>query len=194
MSAGTVWYGEAQVSRVHLYAIDRRNIFHDAGEARNSHAFHVSIWRHLGIKHHGWRDDWSWWSDRSANNHLEKLWADIGRLPRLDGLAMAATFDRCWFPWLLLGETIAALDAIAPHAATAGEAADIMRTWTEPQRGFAFASSLASAWSCNGASGDEDEDEDGRWHHHVRFGKDERVCVRCGKDDIGNAARLVAKR
>lgn len=182
------------MSRVTLYTIDSRNLFHDEGEAENANAFHVSIWRHLGEKHRYWpAGDWSWWSRRDAGNPLGALWQDIGKLPRHDGLAMAATFDRCWFPWSLLGETIAALQEIAPHAHTAGAAADIMRQWAEPQRGFTFASSLASSWNCRGSIGDEDEDEDGRWHHHVRFGKDERKCLRCGKSDILNAAALVAK-
>lgn len=179
------------MSRVYVYTIGERNVFKEVGEARNANAFHVSIWRHLGIKHHGWKDDWSWWSTHGPQGHLELLWKDIAKLPRIDGLAMASTFDRCWFPWALLGETAAALDAISSHATTASEVADILREQKDPARGFTFASSLAGAWSCSAI---EDEDSEGRWHHHVRFGKNEHACCHegCTTDDIENAAEIVA--
>lgn len=184
------------MSYVSIYRIDDRNVFHNSGEARNAHAFHVSIWRHLGIKHHDWKDDWSWWSFREPGpgDPLEKLWAGIGNLPRLEGLAMAATFDRCWFPWALLDETIVALFEISPHASTAGEAAAIMREWKGQSRGFTFASSLASSWHCSALG--EDEDSAGRSHHHIRFGKNERACrhAGCSVADIDNAAMLVKAR
>lgn len=171
------------MSFVTVYTIDRANRFAKVGEAKNASAFHIAIWRHLGIKHQGWSDDWSWFGNRSRGRH-EELWAEIGTMPRADGLAMAATFDRCWFPWSIRADTISALRSHATHAATAGALASLLTGIAGKHRGLAFASSLADAWVCYG--------EGGRWHHHVRFAKNERMCRACGVSDIGNAADLVA--
>lgn len=176
------------MSRVTVYAIDKHNRFDDVGEASNAHNFHVAIWQHLGRKHCGWSREYNCIAiaDR-LGGPLDKLWANIATLPRSDGLAMAATFDRCWFPIVLRDETVAALREIAEYAPTARAVAELVAAIGDDARGFTFALSLASSWNC------VDEDRDDEWHHRVQFERGSRLCLQCGEADIDNASELVAQ-
>lgn len=173
------------MSRVYLYTIDERNVFEDAGEAHNASGFFLAVTKHLGIKHHGW-DEASCFSytlrDENAVK-LDKLWQDIGRLPRPDALALAATLDLVWFPWTLIHETIAAMDAIGTVAPTAREIANVMRGWKTPRHGFCFGSSIDDVWACR-------KDDAAVWHHHIRFDHAEHICLHCGVTAV-NAVTLL---
>jgi hypothetical protein len=167
---------ETSVSRVYLYTIDERNVFEAAGEARNASGFFLAVSKHLGVKHHGW-DEASCFSytlrDENAVK-LDKLWADIGNLPRYDALVLAATLDLVWFPWSLLHETTIAMDRIGAFAPTACEIADFLRSWKTPRHGFCFGSSIEDVWDCS-------NDDDARpWHHRIRFDQTEDTCLDCG--------------
>lgn len=184
------------MSRVYVYEIDRDGVFDGIGEAPNAHNFHVAIWQYLGGKHHGWPKSYHCIATRGGhpNDPLEKLWASIKQLPREHGLAMASTYDRCWFPIGLREETADALSALAAlpidelSSPTLRRAAEIVREVDRKALGFTFASSLASSWSCPKAY----DDADAKWHHDVPFHMNGAKCSACGKDDIENAAEIVA--
>ena len=169
------------MSYVSIHTLSLSGDVDRVGEASNASAFHMSIWKTLGMRRHGWLDDYRWFSDSSGNGPLEKLWASIKTLPREEGLAMAATYDRCWFDWSLLDETIAALDAIDPFATTAGDVANILRELKKqtPARAFTFMSSLASSWRCQKADS----------YHDLDF--DAGVCRTCGLADFESAGVIV---
>lgn len=173
------------MSRVYVYSIDRRGHVVLGEEASNVHTFHVAIWQHLAVKR----------GLITAADHIMipiggprpqiyRLWASIGTLPRQDGLALAATFDRCWFPVEMRDETAAALEVAEGWAPTAPEVARILREWRPDRRdrGFTFGSSLADAWYCAGGE---------RLHELSRDG---RRCRRCGIADVQIASEIVARK
>lgn len=184
------------MSRVYVYQIARAGLFEDVGEAPNARNFHVAIWQYLGRTHHGWPKSYHCIASRGGRpgDPLEKLWAAIKEIPRAHGLAMAATYDRCWFPIGLREETADALTALAAlpidewSSPTLSRAAEIVREIDRGALGFTFASSLASSWHCPKA----DDSAEAKWHHDVPFHMNGARCSACGKDDIENAAEIVA--
>lgn len=148
--------------------------------ADNGHAFHVAIWNHLAstrLRVSGY----------PSAADLDRLWDGIGMLPRPEGIALAATFDRCWFTWSWRDEVCAALRAASSYASTCNRVADILAKVVglgAGPRGFAFSASVADTWQCSAAD-DCDMDD---LHHLDDAGTQ---CTRCNTADIIRADRIV---
>lgn len=148
--------------------------------AANGHAFHVAIWNHLAstrLSVIGYPSD----------ADLDRLWDGIGLLPRPDGLVLAATFDRCWFPWSWRDEVCSALRAASSYARTSERVADLLArviTLGAGPRGFSFSASVGEGWKCSAA---HDCDLD-NLHHIDESGTQ---CTRCNAADIMRAEMIV---
>jgi hypothetical protein len=135
--------GLVQVSRVYIRAIDKAGESETVGEVPNSWLFHVAIWggmmRIHGI-HSGYTHDLK---------TLGKLWSRVAKLPRADGLLVAATFDRCWFPIHIVPELVGAMYEEQRFDSNLRQVADVVaRRNANRTRGYAFSGSIASPWSC----------------------------------------------
>jgi hypothetical protein len=155
--------------------IDRHGEIDDVGDVHNSWRFIIATWQHLlnklGLK-------------TNPNPHdlhdLGNLWRRVGKLERNDGLMLAATFDRCWFPRTMIGELITAM-----HAATYSSGPEVARIlegirWRRGDRGVTFQGSLASPWACAKTDG---------WHVIDPAG---HACRECGKK-IQHAGHMLAE-
>lgn len=145
--------------------------------AYNSHAFHVSIWRHLAEKHIGA-------IGYPSDAEYDRLDASIAQLPPKEGIVLAATWDRCWFPWPWRAEVCAALRA-ATYAPTSAAVADLLASTAyhgADPRGFAFSTSVTSSWNCR--AGDDIDS----LHHIDESGT---RCIRCDISNIRCAANTV---
>lgn len=168
------------MSRVYTLIIDRKGRVASCAEARNANAFHRAIWDHLLVKyelarpHRHFPDQAEGGSDLVV---LGKLWSRIGKIDRDDGLVLAATFDRVWFPReeALLRQLHDALRKVQgelprsyfpslAHVANCINHVD----WKDGDRGIAFSGSVASPWSC--------EADDNH-----RLDKHGHACKVCGK-------------
>lgn len=161
------------MSSITTYVIDRHGELDDVGETRNSWRFIIAIWDHL-LKKHG----------LGSNPHdlrdLGNLWRRVGKLERSDGLLVAATFDRCWFPRTMLEELIVSL-----RAATYSSGPEVARIlddirWRHGDRGVTFQGSLASPWGCEKTES---------WHV---LDSDGHACKECGKK-IQHAGHMLAE-
>lgn len=162
--------------------IDRRGNLESVGEAPNSHAFHVAIWSHMLRKY----ELASGAVLPTLNLQvLGRLWSRVGKLDRADGLAVAATFDRCWFPReeKVLRELFDALRRPMGDAWTSYNVAQCINhvDWRQHDRGIAFQGSLASPWACGVTDG---------WH---RVDRDGHACRDCGKT-IQHAVHMLDER
>jgi hypothetical protein len=115
-------------------------------------------------------------ADKSRTDRLRRL---VSKMPREDGLALACTFDRCWFDWSMIGETATALEAMAEYAPTAEIVARVLRDIRGygGDLGIAFAPSISNAWHCKAAATPADIT-------HVVGGGNGRSCARmeCSKE------------
>lgn len=147
------------MSRVYVLKIDARGRVDSVGEVENAWNFHVAIWAGL-MKIHGIHDG------RITHDlkKLGQLWCRAATLPPMDGLLLAATFDRCWFPIHVVPTLIAAMCEERRFRHSAGSVAHIVeRVGGVGARGFAFSGSVATPWSChmNEDTGNHVLDHDG---------------------------------
>ena len=138
------------MSCTYIRVIDRRGEVETVDEIPNSSRFYIALWgellRKFGI-HDGYTHDL---------RILGQLWSRVAKVPRPDGLVIAATFDRCWFPRDMLDELTAALHATGRN--TNGPA--VARALSRPHfklrnsdRGVTFSGSIASPWACQKTDG-----------------------------------------
>lgn len=161
------------MSRTTTYVIDKHGELESVGETPNSWSFTIAIWQHQLAKH----DLGSTTTDLRI---LGRLWSRVGKLERADGLVVAATFDRCWFPRAMVDELIDALRAAT--YSTGPQVADVLAgiDFRRRDRGVTFQGSLASPWGCATTDG---------WHVIDRAG---HACTGCGKK-IQNAEHMLAE-
>lgn len=132
------------MSRVYIRVIDRHGESDTVDEVPNSSAFYVTLWSDL-LRKHCLHDG----TPTLDLKILGRLWSRVAKLPRPDGLVVAATFDRCWFPREMLRELSAAL------AVSSGSGPAVGRVLSRPgllrrhDRGVAFSGSIASPWACS---------------------------------------------
>lgn len=161
------------MSYVSVYKINTNFELVRIAQVQNARWFYLDIWDELKKRH--------------FCSTEEQLWAKIGEIPRLEGLAMAATFDRCWCPVSTLDEMIHALQRMGEYAPSAAGVAHVLNNLdTEGVVGVAFDSSLSDIWKCS--KGDHEADD---WYHQFDAAADQ--CKRCEKS-IEQASEIVRQR
>lgn len=165
------------MSRVEAYAIDRHGDLVGLGEVPNAWRFHVEIWERM-LDKHGLKASGEHAMTRGVS---ERLWSRVAKIPRADGLVVAATFDRCWFPIAIVDELSAAL-ALGPGSSA--EVGALLQTHRlkPSDLGVTFASSTANAWNCETLDG----------YHQLRADGG-HACSACSKK-IQRADHLLAER
>jgi hypothetical protein len=163
------------MSRVYIRRIDRQGHSETIGEVANSSRFFVAVWGGM-LKLHGLHD-----GPTLDLKILGRLWSRVARLPRADGLIVAATFDRCWFHREVVAELVAAMCSEKRFESSLFEVGHLIEKHgvDTSTRGIAFEGSLASPWAC--AVTDE-------WHVLDRDG---HACKDCGKR-IQDAEHMLA--
>lgn len=165
------------MSRVYIRRIDRCGRSDTIGEVANSHRFHVAVWSGM-LRAHGLYGGPLPTLDLKI---LGRLWSRVARLPRADGLIVAATFDRCWFHRDVITELFVAMCEEKRFDSNLWDVARIIEKHGIDQgmRGIAFEGSLASPWWCSVTD---------EWHVLDEAG---HACKDCGKR-IQDAEHMLA--
>ena len=179
------------MSRVCIMVIDKRGRIETRDEARNASAFHPAIWDHLLLKYKLARPHQHFPRMAEGGQDLKvlgRIWQRVGKIDRADGLVLAATFDRVWFPRECIHDLRDALRVVqgelpSTYVQTLADIAGRLDTLelSRTDRGVCFQGSIVSTWWC------------GRRDDNHRIGMRGHSCTTCHKK-VQHALHMLDER